>query len=220
MNTIKRYVPTSNGDVTQKGTIENPYTEEEMNEMLDDETWHGGFVEDCNYVLSASDLCGLASSSIEIDLASVQINSERLKKTSLCTLSQFTATVYGHDGNLLDSESMSGFFLEPVVDEEKAEIKGSKTAIKPGTYKIVSKVPGQKYDWYLQGVPGREGIAIHKGNYYSNTDGCLLIGNSFSKVINEDAYKVINSELHLSKLSQLLNKYGRKNACISISEGN
>lgn len=63
MNTIKRYVPTSNGDVTQKGTIENPYSVEEMNSMMTGGSWLGGYTQGYGYASTGSSTVSLGSGS-------------------------------------------------------------------------------------------------------------------------------------------------------------
>ncbi len=65
------------------------------------------------------------------------------------------------------------------------------TAILPGTYGIDMDTVSPTYasrgakSQYLNcgnkvprlvGVPGRDGVLIHIGNYTSNTDGCILVG--------------------------------------------
>ena len=51
-----------------------------------------------------------------------------------------------------------------------------------------------KYKWHyhLQDVEGRSLILIHFGNYYTNTRGCILVGNGFTD-INKDGYRDVTS---------------------------
>jgi hypothetical protein len=71
------------------------------------------------------------------------------------------------------------------------EIKVPKeTAIPSGTYKVTLDVVSPKYSVRsayqfcggkvprLLNVPGYEGILIHIGNYYTDTEGCILVGKS------------------------------------------
>jgi hypothetical protein len=46
--------------------------------------------------------------------------------------------------------------------------------------------------FWLQNVPNRSEILIHKGNYHSDILGCILIGNDLSD-INKDGYLDVTS---------------------------
>ena len=62
-----------------------------------------------------------------------------------------------------------------------------------GVYKCVLRW-SRKYKWHyhLKDVPGRTLILIHFGNYYTDTRGCILVGNPF-KDINGDGYRDVTS---------------------------
>lgn len=52
----------------------------------------------------------------------------------------------------------------------------------------------EKYKWHfiLESVPNRNYILIHFGNYYTDTRGCILVGNNFTD-INGDGYRDVTS---------------------------
>lgn len=59
---------------------------------------------------------------------------------------------------------------------------------------------------WLQDVPGRSEILIHKGNYYTDIRGCILIGTGLTD-INADGYKdVTNSANAMRKLMSDINQ--------------
>ena len=162
---------------------------------------------------------GFPTPPLKIDIGQgVKVYSKRLFKTKLSTLSFFTAVAYDENGNMLPSTKVNGYFLERVIDYNKATISGSKTAILKGEYNIIPGVSSQKYNWYLQNVPGRSGIAIHKGNYYYDSTGCLLPGENYTYNSKEDIYSVLNSGKTLDSLSQLFKTYGNGNITITITE--
>lgn len=70
-----------------------------------------------------------------------------------------------------------------------------------GRYRVVKRVsPKYGEHFILDGVQNRSYILIHNGNYYSQTRGCILVGNDF-KDINGDGHKdVLNSKETLRKL--------------------
>ncbi len=94
----------------------------------------------------------------------------------------------------------------PLTDIEKIKIKHL-TAIPYGHYKVVvtksnrfSQMAG--HDVYLPlllNVKGYEGIRIHKGNYATNSSGCLLPGKK--KGVNV----VINSTDSFNQLNEKIN---------------
>lgn len=148
----------------------------------------------------------------------IVVYSTRLFKTSKSTLSMFTAAAYDEKGILMPSEVVKGYFLERVINYEKAEKTGSNTAIRKGTYIIVPGSTSQKYKWYLSNVPGRSGIAIHAGNNYYDSEGCLMTGSNYTYNNNQDAYQIWNSKECLKKLQNLFDKWGNNNISIIITE--
>mgnify|MGYP006874334064 CR=1 FL=1 len=156
------------------------------------------------------------------DASCVRVYSVRHFKNDVSTLSKFTAAAYGADGNLISGTLLEGYFLERVLDYSLAQTSGSNTAILKGEYSIIPGVEPQRFEWYLVNVPGRAGVAIHKGNSYYDTEGCLLIGEIgyYDKESghNTNAYKVKFSEAWLKKLGVLFRTYGNGNIKIIITE--
>lgn len=64
-------------------------------------------------------------------------------------------------------------------------------------------------------MPGRDGIAIHAGNYAEDSSGCLLPGTSLVKV-GDSKYMVQNSKNKLDALYGLFKMYGAGNISINI----
>ncbi len=85
--------------------------------------------------------------------------------------------------------SLDGFCTLELPDRDNAP---SLSRINAGTYLcIVTHSPHLNEDTYeLQSVPGRVTIRIHQGNwagsvpdgYFSNVEGCILIGHSFGRI--------------------------------------
>jgi len=66
----------------------------------------------------------------------------------------------------------------------------------------------EKYKWHyhLQDVEGRSLILIHFGNYYTNTRGCILVGNGFTD-INKDGYRdVTSSKKTVKRVLEVMSK--------------
>lgn len=74
----------------------------------------------------------------------------------------------------------------------------------------ISRVPAGKYTckrrysekygnhYILMDVEGREYILMHFGNYYTNTRGCILMGNDFAD-INKDGHIDVTSSKNTMK---------------------
>lgn len=80
------------------------------------------------------------------------------------------------------------------LEELLAKKVPGKTAIPTGIYRITMNRKSPKFskiDYYkdfcdgyiprLLGIPGFEGVLIHRGNTEGNTEGCLLVGDNTSK---------------------------------------
>ena len=253
----------TNENNSTKGSVTNPYTEEEMNSMMDEGTWTGGYVEGMGYVGDDVTVWGTSGSDTSDSESSdswdtsednepetpspsggggggggtegnngktfptppnkqdsgpcVRVFTERVFKSELSTLSRFTAVAYNAVGDLLPSTILEGYFLERVVNYDSACVEGSNTAILKGEYDVIPKESWQSYQWYLENVPGRSGIAIHSGNTYEDTEGCLLTGSNYIKN-NDGTYRVTDSKKCLEKLFNLFTTYGSNNIKISITE--
>lgn len=79
------------------------------------------------------------------------------------------------------------------------------SCIPAGKYEVVKRF-SEKYKkhFHLLNVPGRSMILIHSGNYYTDTKGCILVGETLTD-INADGYRdVTSSRITMAKLTQLL----------------
>ena len=144
----------------------------------------------------------------------IVINTNRLWYGKDSTVSAFLATAYDKQGNIVSS--MNGYFLEPKTDYDRAKIVGDDKAIMYGTYNIVPKKEGQRYEWYLDKVPGRTGIAIHGGIDNADTSGCLLPAEKFIHNSKSDNYTTIGTQKKKKKLFEFFNLYGKNGIKINI----
>ncbi|SOC79812.1 hypothetical protein SAMN06296241_1349 [Salinimicrobium sediminis] len=107
---------------------------------------------------------------------------------------------------VLDEEDFSTHDC-PVLELPWKENKRRVSCIPVGKYQVIkhrSRTFGNCF-WVLD-VPGRSEILIHKGNYHSNTLGCILPGIDLSD-INQDGYvDVTASGDQMKKLLDLLPK--------------
>lgn len=100
-------------------------------------------------------------------------------------------------GEMYIDGKLFGYTLEDVVRDKK--IPGE-TAIPTGTYKVVIDYSNHfKRDLpHVLDVPEFEGIRIHPGNSDKDTEGCILVGDSYK------ADWITNSRVTFDKLFQLM----------------
>lgn len=161
----------------------------------------------------------------------VVVNSTRKWYGKNSTVSTFTATAYNEQNEKIDS--MKGYFLEPHVNYDSAKIANSDKAIMHGTYNIIPKAKLEerinkqrrewgeknvnlKYDWYLDNVPGRSGIAIHGGKNGGHTSGCLLPGDTLKYDEEAQDYTIKDYTSRKDALFNFFKQYGKDGIKINI----
>ena len=83
--------------------------------------------------------------------------------------------------------------------------KTSVSCIKPGIYRAVKyNSPSNGMCILLKDVEGRSMIEIHSGNFYTDIEGCILIGRYFIDLNNDGIVDVAESRNTLDKLLALL----------------
>lgn len=85
-----------------------------------------------------------------------------------------------------------------------------------GNQKNISCIPEGKYNvhliyspkfgkcFYVQDVPGRSEILIHKGNYNKDTHGCILVGMGHEDINGDGILDVIESTHAMNKLLNIM----------------
>ena len=161
----------------------------------------------------------------------VVINSTRKWYVKNSTVSTFTATAYNEQNEKIDS--MKGYFLEPHVNYDSAKIANSDKAIMHGTYNVIPKAKLEerinkqrrewgeknvnlKYDWYVDNVPGRSGIAIHGGKNGDHTSGCLLPGDTLKYDEEAQDYTIKDYTSRKDALFNFFKQYGKNGIKINI----
>ncbi len=78
--------------------------------------------------------------------------------------------------------------------------------------KFVSRIPSGIYQvkkrWSLKfgkhfhilDVPNRTCILIHRGNYFFNSTGCIIVGDKFKDINNDGQIDVLNSKKTLKRM--------------------
>jgi hypothetical protein len=85
-------------------------------------------------------------------------------------------------GNLYIDGNLECFTLEPPLKFDGQENVEDKTCIPEGSYSVI-RVESHKFNYGvpgLVGVPGRQNIEMHIGNYPTDTEGCILLGKTWT----------------------------------------
>lgn len=79
------------------------------------------------------------------------------------------------------------------------------SSIPAGLYRVVrrkSKAHGEHF--HILDVPNRELILIHSGNYYHNTEGCIVVGKAITDINGDGELDVTHSKQAMDELNKLL----------------
>lgn len=99
--------------------------------------------------------------------------------------------VYDDDNNL----ELSLFTLELPWKDNKRRV----SCIPEGEYKVIKHIsPKFGECLWVQDVPNRSEILVHRGNFHSQILGCVLAGLDL-KDINKDGYKDVTSSVKAMK---------------------
>lgn len=83
--------------------------------------------------------------------------------------------------------------------------KTRESCVPSGTYEVVKhNSPKFGLCFWLQKVKNRSQILIHKGNYYTDILGCILVGDKFSDINKDGQIDVVNSGKTMEKLLKIL----------------
>lgn len=98
-------------------------------------------------------------------------------------------------------ELAQGFTLELPDRNNQTSI----SRINPGEYTCERRYSSKYgHHFHVLDVEGRDYILIHHGNYYTNTSGCILVGDSITDINSDGHRDVTSSKKTMSLLNDLL----------------
>lgn len=114
----------------------------------------------------------------------------------------------------LDKQTLGKLTL---LDEEGKEIYSCHTlelpwkdnepkvsCIPKGEYKVIPRWSAKfKEHFHILDVPNRSWILFHAGNYYTQIEGCILVGQGLSDINGDGYLDVTNSKVAMLKLLDL-----------------
>jgi hypothetical protein len=124
---------------------------------------------------------------------------------------EITGTIYRRDFE--DKQTLGEFKLQKeccVLFECKSlelpwlNNQKQKSCIPAGEYQVVPRYSKKfKNHYHVLEVPGRSYILFHKGNYYTDILGCILLGKSHTDINNDGLRDVVSSKKTLNKILKL-----------------
>lgn len=93
----------------------------------------------------------------------------------------------------------------PTLELPWRENKNSISCIPEGTYKVVKRI-SKKFGehFHVLDVEGRSYILIHKGNYYTDIRGCILVGKDLSDINRDGHIDVVSSGSAMEDLLKIM----------------
>lgn len=83
--------------------------------------------------------------------------------------------------------------------------KQNTSRIKAGRYLVTKRTsPKHKNHFQIHGVDGRDMILAHRGNYYFQTEGCVLTGSGFGDINKDGHQDVLNSDRTINALYDMM----------------
>jgi hypothetical protein len=79
------------------------------------------------------------------------------------------------------------------------------SCIQKGSYNCKWTYMPSLKEWHyqIQNVPGRSGIFIHEGNFFTDVEGCVILGATFSDINGDGQPDVATSRVTLAKFEAL-----------------
>jgi hypothetical protein len=108
-------------------------------------------------------------------------------------------------GDLEISETDNTIFTCKTLELPWLNNQRNISCIPTGTYTVIKRT-SDKYGTHFQvlNVPDRSMILIHAGNYFSQTQGCILVGSDFMDVNQDNFRDVVESKKTLHKMYALM----------------
>lgn len=123
---------------------------------------------------------------------------ERIKSDDKQTLGTFK----------LKDDSNTPIFNCNTLELPERENKVNISRIPAGDYEVVTR-ESRKYGshFLVKNVKGRNYILLHKGNYWRNTKGCILLGKEYADIDGDGYTDILNSYQTLKALVKLTSSF-------------
>jgi len=108
-------------------------------------------------------------------------------------------------GNLIVYKKGEVIFSCDTLELPWRNNKHGMSCVPIGAYNLKRYSSDKHKDVYaLPGVPDREYILIHPGNYYTDIEGCILVGKDYEDINGDGTLDILKSAETLNKLKEAL----------------
>lgn len=123
-------------------------------------------------------------------------------------LKTVTLSRHSDDGKETLGELTAGGFKCYALERPWLNNNRMVSCVPKGTYTCKWAYMGNMkvYHYLLQNVKDRSGCFIHPGNFYFDTEGCILLGDSFGDRNKDGITDVLNSRATIARFEKLMNK--------------
>ncbi len=123
----------------------------------------------------------------------------------LARLTRTSATTKQTLGDLIVYKDGAEIFTCKTLELPWKNNERNSSCIPVGSYNAVKRFsPKYKNHFHLTNVPGRSMILIHIGNFYTQTEGCILVGTGHADIDADGHLDVVQSGVAMNKLNELL----------------
>lgn len=98
-------------------------------------------------------------------------------------------------------------FTCDTLERTYADNKRGISCIPAGKYHCAKKLATKNIPYEhitILNVPNRDGIAIHKGNLFTSSRGCILVGKGWGDINNDNNVDILNSSNTFASLMSFL----------------
>lgn len=110
---------------------------------------------------------------------------------------------------VMDSKDTLGVFS--TLERPDLNNQRNISCIPTGRYLCTRRNPTQKFNYehlLVNGVPNRDAILFHIGNYVTDSQGCILVGTDFADINRDGLKDITESRKAFMKLMSMLPKSG------------
>ncbi len=136
------------------------------------------------------------------------LNEFKVKKTPpIVLIERNTKTKNQTTGNLTAINEGATFTCKTLELADKNNQQNI-SCIPSGVYKVVWSFSPRfmKFTYEITGVKNRSGIRVHSGNFFTQINGCILLGNNLVDINGDKELDVINSQKTIELFNNFMGK--------------
>ena len=115
---------------------------------------------------------------------------------------------FSDDGVQALGDLTYGSFTCKTLERPYLENKPNISSIPIGQYDVIWSFSPRllRYTYEVLNVPNRAGIRFHKGNYFFDVDGCILLGTGYTDLNHDKWADIANTTITIKKFEQIMEK--------------